>query len=164
MTILQSDLSNTYFNRSQSGYTSKRPGQPTAFLSHSHKDAALALGLQEMLKQQGWDIYIDWQDQAMPEQPDAETAARIKNAIISAEWFLFLATEHSMSSRWCPWEIGYADGKKQLGRIAIIPTTDTHGRYHGNEYLKLYNRIDTPPSGGLALYDPQGNGRWVRTL
>lgn len=51
MTILQSDLSNRYFNRSQSGHTPKRPGQPTAFLSHSHKDAALALGLQEMLKQ-----------------------------------------------------------------------------------------------------------------
>jgi hypothetical protein len=146
------------------GHFSKRLGQPTAFLSHSHKDAKLALGLQEMLKRQGWDIYIDWQDQAMPDTPDAETATRIKNTIISADWFLFLATENSMASRWCPWEIGYADGKKHLNRIAIVPTVDNSGRYYGNEYLKIYNTINTPPSGGLALYDLQGNGRWVRNL
>ncbi|MNG12119.1 hypothetical protein D3C84_957110 [compost metagenome] len=100
----------------------------------------------------------------MPDTPDAETATRIKNTIISADWFLFLATENSMASRWCPWEIGYADGKKHLNRIAIVPTVDNSGRYYGNEYLKIYNTINTPPSGGLALYDLQGNGRWVRNL
>ncbi|MEE4668083.1 toll/interleukin-1 receptor domain-containing protein [Pseudomonas alliivorans] len=164
MPIRQSDLNNASSSRSMRGHVYKRLGQPTAFLSHSHKDAKLALGLQEMLKQQGWDIYIDWQDQTMPDTPDAETAVRIKNAIVGADWFLFLATENSMSSRWCPWEIGYADGKKQLNRIAIVPTIDSYGRYHGNEYLKLYNTIDTPSAGGLALYDLQGKGYWVRNL
>ncbi len=117
-----------------------------------------------MLIEQGWDIYIDWQDQKMPERPDAETARRIKNAIVHANWFLFLATENSMSSRWCPWEIGYADGKKNLNNIVIVPTVDSSGRHHGNEYLQLYSRIDTTPNGALALYDLQGHSRWLRNI
>lgn len=165
MPIRQSDLLNAGQRRSMQGRLSKRFGQPTAFLSHSHKDATLALGLQEMLKNQGWDVYIDWQDQTMPDTPDAETAFNIKVAIVSADWFLFLATQHSMASRWCPWEIGFADGKKAHERIAVVPTLDNYGHFYGNEYLNLYNKIDVPAgSSGLAFYDTRGNGKWVHTL
>lgn len=165
MPIRQSDLLNAGQRRSMQGRFNKRFGQPTAFLSHSHKDATLALGLQELLNSQGWDVYIDWQDQTMPEKPDAETAFNIKAAIVSADWFLFLATQNSMASRWCPWEIGFADGKKAHDRIAIAPTQDNQGHFYGNEYLNLYNKIDVPTgAAGLAFYDTRGNGKWVRTL
>ncbi|MFK8399913.1 toll/interleukin-1 receptor domain-containing protein [Pseudomonas sp. BGr12] len=164
MPIFQSVLNNAWVRRTQRGISSRRTNQPTAFLSHSHKDSSLALGLQQMLNEQGWDIYIDWQDLTMPAEPDEQTATRIKRAIEISDWFLFLATDNSMSSRWCPWEIGYADGTKQISRIAIIPTIDASGRYHGNEYLKLYPRIEEASSGGLALFPVTGNGRWIRTL
>jgi hypothetical protein len=164
MTIRQTDLNNASYRSPQRNFTAKRYGQQTGFLSHSHQDARLALGLQQMLVDQGWDIYIDWQDQEMPKEPDAETASRIKNAILGADWFLFLATENSMSSRWCPWEIGYADGRKPLNRVAIVPSTDSYGRYYGNEYLRLYSRIDSAYTGDLALFDVQNRGTWVRSL
>lgn len=165
MPIRQSDLLNAGYNRSTQGQFASRAGQPTAFLSHSHKDAILALGLQELLKNQGWDIYIDWQDQTMPEAPDGETAFNIKVAVVRADWFLFLATQNSMASRWCPWEIGFADGRKAHERIAIVPTMDNQGHFYGNEYLNLYNKIDVPTNGpGLALFDTRGNGTWVRAL
>jgi len=165
MPISQSDLLNAGQRRSMQGRFSKRFGQPTAFLSHSHKDAQLALGLQELLNNQGWDVYIDWQDPTMPDKPDDETAFNIKVAIVRAEWFLFLATQHSMASRWCPWEIGFADAKKAYDRIAIVPTQDNQGHFYGNEYLNLYNKIDIS-SGipGLAFFDTRGNGTWVRNL
>lgn len=165
MPIRQSDLLYAGHRRFTQGKISKRNGQPTAFLSHSHKDAMLALGLQDLLNNQGWDVYLDWQDHAMPETPDAETAFNIKTAIVRADWFLFLATQNSMTSRWCPWEIGFADGKKSHDRIAIIPTQDSNGNFYGNEYLNLYNRIDIPSSStGLALFDTRGNGKWVNSL
>ncbi|NBF13483.1 toll/interleukin-1 receptor domain-containing protein [Pseudomonas sp. Fl4BN1] len=165
MPIRQSDLLNAGQRRSIQGQFSKRFGQLTAFLSHSHKDATLALGLQELLNSQGWDVYVDWQDQTMPDNPDAETAFNIKVAIVRADWFLFLATQNSTMSRWCPWEIGFADGKKAHDRIAIIPTQDNLGHFYGNEYLNLYNKIDVPSgSAGLAFYDTRGNGKWVSTL
>lgn len=163
MPIRQSDLLNAGQRRSTPRQFAKRFGQSTAFLSHSHKDAPLALGLQELLNNQGWDVYIDWQDQTMPDKPDAETAFNIKAAIIRADWFLFLATQHSMTSRWCPWEIGFADGKKVHDRITIVPTLDDLGHFYGNEYLNLYNKIDVS-SGSLAFFDTRGNGKWVRYL
>lgn len=165
MPIRQSDLLNAGQRRSMQGRFSKRFSQPTAFLSHSHKDSILALGLQELLNSQGWDVYIDWQDQTMPDMPDVETAFNIKAAIVRADWFLFLATQNSVTSRWCPWEIGFADGKKPHDRIAIVPTVDTLGHFYGNEYLKLYNKIDAPSgAAGFAFYDTRGNGKWVNTL
>src|SRR5262249_25705220 len=90
------------------------------------------------------------------ETPNRETAKRIQAKIIELDWFLFLATANSMSSRWCPWEIGYADGKKQIDQIFIIPTQDGQ-KTHGNEYLQLYRRIDLAATGQLGTWRP---GEW----
>ena len=86
----------------------------------------------------------------MPETPDGTTADRIRTVIKGAEVFLFLATNDSMASRWCPWELGFADGVKRNDQIAVIATRDASGNYYGNEYLQLYRRIDQ--TAGSALY------------
>lgn len=128
-------------------------GDQTAFLSHSHADAVYAKRVQAFLEAQGWRVYIDWEDATMPSKPDKETARKIKDRIKRLDWFLFLATKNSMSSRWCPWEIGYADGVKQNERIIIVPTSDGHTN-HGNEYLDLYRSIQATSSGGYATFEP----------
>lgn len=155
MPISQSDL----INASHRGVIQKslgaRIGQTTAFLCHSHIDKLLAIGLQTLLKEAGWDVYIDWQDSEMPQSPDRVTASRIQDRITSADWFLFLATGNSTQSRWCPWEIGFADGKKGDDRIIVIPTKDLSGKHHGNEYLQLYSQI-TPSDVGKLAYFPAG--------
>ena len=90
----------------------------------------------------------------MPAVPDRSTAAKIKERIGAANYFLFLATPNSTSSRWCPWEIGYADGTKSLGSIFVIPTRDENNRYYGNEYLQLYQNIDEAQQGVLGVFEP----------
>jgi hypothetical protein len=138
--------------------------QRTAFLCHSHHDRLLALGLQALLKQHGMDLYIDWQDSSMPDTPSAETARRLRARIQQCNWFLFLATNQSMSSRWCPWELGHADGTKANERILIVPTQDGSGSY-GSEYISLYQRVDFASDGRLAAFGP-GNlsGRYIYSL
>jgi len=140
-------------------------GIKTAFLCHSHHDADLAKGMVQLLTEAGWRIYIDWQDAKMPETPNRETAQRIQQKIVDLEYFLFLATSNSMSSRWCPWEIGYADGKKHIDRILVIPTIDG-ARTHGNEYLQLYRRVDLSDKDELAVWQPDQhtNGVLIRNL
>lgn len=123
----------------------------TAFLCHSHKDEELAKGLQVLLAENGWDLYLDWQDHQMPEQPNKETAVKIKSRINTLDWFLFLATPNSTQSRWCPWEIGYADSQKAHDRILIIRTTDS-GKWFGNEYLQIYQCIKDAKGGVLAAF------------
>lgn len=143
----------------------KSKGLKTAFLCHSHKDRSLIDGVITLLQEEGWMIYVDWTDSSMPETPNRETAEKIKTKITELNFFLFLATENSMSSRWCPWEIGYADGKKNIDKIIIIPTTDGYST-HGSEYLELYRRVDFASGGGLAVWEPGKNqgGTWVRNL
>lgn len=107
----------------------------------------------------------------MPETPDKNTANNIKSKIVSTKWFLFLATQNSMSSRWCPWEIGYADSTKEHDNIVIVPTEDDSGRFYGNEYLQLYRMLSDASNvsinkSGYAVFNPgatQG-GSWIEQL
>ncbi|KLO61560.1 hypothetical protein AA671_01050 [Delftia tsuruhatensis] len=131
-------------------------GQKRGFLCHSHKDRDLALGLQQWLKEQGMELYIDWLDPCMPDTPDGMTADRIRTIINGADVFLFLATKDSMTSRWCPWELGFADGVKRNEQIAVIATRDASGNYYGNEYLQLYRRIDQATAGNALYWYPKG--------
>lgn len=131
--------------------------QKTAFLCHSHKDREFVQGLQVLLLENGWNVYVDWQDSELPEEPDKITADKIRTQIHALDWFLFLATPNSTDSRWCPWEIGYADNCKPYDSILIIPTTDQSGKWYGNEYLQLYRQITRDNIGGLSAF-PAGRG------
>lgn len=125
----------------------------TAFLCHSHRDRELAQGLVTTFAENGCAVYVDWLDASMPEKPDRTTATRIQQKIVDSDLFLFLATENSMASRWCPWELGYADGKKDYDRIVIVPTrmgTTTHG----NEYVEVYRRVGISDAGNVASWRP----------
>lgn len=162
MTINQTALRNVGI--SAAIQRSAAPNQRTAFLCHSHHDRVLALGLQALLKQHGMDLYIDWQDSAMPDTPSAETAQRLRTRIQQCNWFLLLATHQSMASRWCPWELGHADGTKANDRILVVPTHDGSSSY-GSEYINLYRRVDFASDGRLAAFGP-GNlgGRHIHSL
>jgi len=136
----------------------------SAFLCHSHKDETLVKGLIALFQEAGIDLYIDWKDHSMPETPNAETAKKIQDAIMTRDLFLFLATANSKASRWCPWEIGYADSSRR--RIFILPTSDGAGTY-GNEYLQLYAKVDMgsyDSRSGLAVFKAGAtNGEWLST-
>lgn len=130
-----------------------RAGKKSAFLCHSHADRELVKGLVQWFHQVGVSLYVDWADHEMPPTPNAETADKLKKRIASSHVFLFLATQNSMTSRWCPWEIGVADGKKGADWIVIIPTKDATG-VKGSEYLQLYRRLDEAVGGELSVIRP----------
>ena len=115
-----------------------------------------------IFEEAGLDLYVDWKDHSMPENPNGETARKIQEKIKSSDVFLFLATANSKASRWCPWEIGFADSSRK--GIYIIPTDDGGGTY-GNEYLQLYPKIDSGTAGdrsGYAVFRPGSDkGSWV---
>lgn len=140
--------------------------QKTAFLSHSHLDRARAKGLQTLLAEQGWELFIDWEHNTLDQRPNRETAEWLQKSILACDWLLYLATPNSGRSRWCPWEIGFADGRKGAKSIIIIATSDSGGTY-GSEYLTLYRQIsETQGGSGLALFDAatsQG-GRFLRDI
>lgn len=128
--------------------------QRTAFLCHSHHDRDLARGLQTLFREHECEVYLDWQDAEMPETPDRATAVKIQSKIRELDFFIFLATPRSTASRWCPWEIGYADRAKAHENIFIVETYDNEGNWYGNEYLQLYRQISSTTSGCLHIFEP----------
>lgn len=49
-----------------------------------------------------------------------------------------MATNDSLSSKWCNWEIGYGDSFKYIDNIAIFPLLRYNEMWKGQEYLEIY--------------------------
>lgn len=129
-------------NESRS-YREATPGYKTIFLSHSHLDASYVLKTRKFFENLGIKIYVDWADEYMPKQTCGDTATKIKEKIRGNNFFVFLATDNSIISRWCNWEVGYGDSYKfseykEENRILILPLASNRRDWEGNEYLQLY--------------------------
>ncbi|MBV9217301.1 MAG: toll/interleukin-1 receptor domain-containing protein [Acidobacteria bacterium] len=128
------------------------------FLSHSHDDADIILPVLNFLLSHGVNVYVDWLDEAMPKATSGETADRIKTKIVEADHFVVLLTENSRNSKWVPWELGYADGKKRIQDIGILPLKRSYftsdGEFDGLEYLNLYPVISSGTFAQSGLPTP----------
>ncbi|WP_060839271.1 toll/interleukin-1 receptor domain-containing protein [Pseudomonas sp. Os17] len=113
------------------------------FISHSSKDEDLVAGAIEVIASHGGVPYIDEVDPAMPSHTSEETAELLKKRIVECKRFVLLTSPNSKDSRWVPWELGVADGKKGIHKIAIFGASDSAGLdgWSSWEYMGLYPRI-----------------------
>lgn len=112
-------------NESRS-YREAKPDYKTIFLSHSHKDASYVIKARGFFENLGIKIYVDWADESMPKLTSGVTATKIKEKIRENDFFVFLATNNSIVSKWCNWEVGYGDSykfneSKLKNKILILP-------------------------------------------
>lgn len=130
-------------------------GKTTVFLSHSHEDADIVDSAISFLLTIGVLVYVDWLDPTMPRITSGETATTIKNRIVQCQKFVVLLSESSKNSKWVPWELGFADGKKNNSDIAILPikrnsyTKDSE--FAGLEYMELYQQIQIGSLNGANI-------------
>ncbi|MGN6435844.1 MAG: toll/interleukin-1 receptor domain-containing protein [Agriterribacter sp.] len=110
----------------------------SVFISHKHEEEQLVYRLREILKRYGFEGYVDWEDDSMPALTSEKTAQQLKERIISSTKFIFIATDASIASKWCNWEIGFADAHKYIDKMAIFPIKKDNQTFKGNEYLNLY--------------------------
>ncbi|TBZ85561.1 toll/interleukin-1 receptor domain-containing protein [Rhizobium leguminosarum] len=120
-----------------------RSPQGATFLSHSSKDKDLVVGAIIVLENHGAQVYIDEVDPEMPPYTNTDTANLLKSRIRQSRKFVLLTSKNSKESRWVPWELGVADGYKDLPNIALFPSSDTayDMSWADWEYLGLYHRI-----------------------
>ena len=112
------------------------------FLSHSHHDSAYVKEVVVLLRKMGVDVYVDWMDDSMPTTTSGKTAALLKQKIKENDKFVFLATNKSIESKWCNWEIGFGDAHKYINKIALFPLKeDNYTDWKGSEYLQIYPYI-----------------------
>jgi hypothetical protein len=110
----------------------------TIFLSHKHnerKELEAAIAIFKKLKV---NIYVDWNDEGMPESTSGLTAVRLKSKIKSSKKFVLLATEAAINSKWCNWELGFGDAHKYIENIALLVIKEDSSAFSGSEYLNIY--------------------------
>jgi len=128
--------------------------EPDIFLSHSHTDIDLVLWVTNLLKTHNETAWVDWKDPAMPEETEAKTALILREKITNCKRFMLLATNSSLISPWVSWELGYADSKKGMESIAILPIKPDNTSFSGNEYMRIYPSISITSANTLAVFAP----------
>ena len=149
--ITESEIRNysrKYVNPVTESIGRKYRATKTIFLSHSHKDADLIKPAIAYFLSQGIEVYVDWLDPTMTSTTSAQTASKIKIKIKENQKFVVLLSSNSKESKWVPWELGYADGVKGVGNIAILPILrNSYDSFRGIEYMDLYAKIGLEGTG-----------------
>jgi hypothetical protein len=139
------------------------------FLSHASEDAAIVLGIYEILTGRGLKVYVDWIDDAQLDRSNvtAETADLLRERMRSSKSMLFITTKNSAESKWMPWELGYFDGHRK-GLVGILPVMNSeYDSFNGQEYLGLYPRVERLPlarGDGKELFIVEPSGKSYRNL
>ena len=115
----------------------------TVFLAHSSKDKKQLPAVISILENHGGRVYVDNDDERLPESTNRETAEILRSTVKGCRRFVSFVTINSKDSRWVPWELGLADGEKGSFPVALFPTADTayEQTWSEQEYLGLYRRI-----------------------
>ena len=112
------------------------------FLSHSSLDKKLVLTLVDLFNEAGYSVYVDWLEDTQLDRSDVtrNTAQVLRNRMNDSKGLSYVATSNSTNSKWCPWELGYFDGKKK-GRCCILPIMESQ-TFCGQEYFGLYPYLE----------------------
>ena len=110
------------------------------FVSHSFKDKNYVAGLYKLFKDAGYEAYVDWIDDSQLDRTrvNESIANHIRNVMNSCSSLVFVSTQNTPTSQWCPWELGFGDGK--FGKVCILPVMKSS--FKGQEYLELYPYLD----------------------
>lgn len=115
------------------------------FLCHAKVDAELVLGAKLLLEKHGLSVYVDWIDDPHMDHSAVtkENAARLRVRMQQCNRLFYLHTPNAALSKWCPWELGFFDGKShpQAG-VYIFPLIEAGASYRGQEYLALYEPVE----------------------
>lgn len=114
------------------------------FLSHSHDDAELILGVKKIIEDSGLTVYVDWIDDAKLDRSKItrETGELLRVRMRSCSSLVYVHSDNSKDSVWMPWELGYFDGYKPR-HVWILPlVSSSDAEFKGQEYLGLYPPVD----------------------
>lgn len=140
-------------NESYNQFSAKKANYDL-FLSHSYLDKDLVLTLVQLFTNAGYYVYVDWIDDVQLDRNNVTvaTANFIKSRIKQCKGLSYISTSNIVSSKWCPWELGIADGLYS-GKACILPVLNQGDSYNGQEYLKLYPYIEYARRSGDNVYD-----------
>lgn len=138
------------------------------FLSHSYLDKILVYTIVNLFNNAGYSVYVDWMVDMQLDRSkiNRTTAETLRKRMDTCHGLAYISTTNIVNSKWCPWELGYVDGKTK-GRCAILPVMATGSdTFKGQEYLSLYPYIDYEKQKGsdkkeFWVNDPQDSSQYI---
>lgn len=138
------------------------------FLSHSYLDKSLVYTIVDLFNHAGYSVYVDWMVDTQLDRNNVTpgTAKSLRGRMDTCQGLAYISTDNISTSKWCPWELGYMDGKRN-GRCAILPVLDSEtAGFSGREYLGIYPFIDYEINKSGNKYefwvnDPVNNQNYV---
>jgi TIR domain len=127
------------------------------FLTRSSKDKEFLPAIIEILTNHGASVYIDKEDERLPEQTSPESAAILRDTIATCRKFVVFVTPQSKASKWIPWELGLGDGIRKVENVTLFPSADAVAEmtWAEQEYLGLYQRIV------WGNFEGKANPEWI---
>jgi hypothetical protein len=88
----------------------------------------------------GYSVYVDWIDDPQLDRSRVtqQTAAKLRDRMLSCRSLFYLTTSNADSSKWMPWECGFFDGAREKAAILPVKDSSDYNVYVGQEYLGLY--------------------------
>jgi hypothetical protein len=138
--------------------------RPHVFLSHSHldRDSDTLAGAVTMFERLDAPAYLDIDDSELPSITSVDTATGLRRRIDECRRLVVAASKQIRHSRWVPWEIGYADGRKGVAKVALLPIEADDGSLTvEQEYLATYPAFGMTNDGRqLIVRDPRDDRYW----
>jgi hypothetical protein len=128
------------------------------FLSYSHMDAEIVLGICYILRHTfGLSVYLD-RDDATLSADDIGVVSQLRQRMHWCSSLVYVASDNDSHSHWMPWELRYFDGFR--GTVAVLPITESASteKPQDRPYLRIYPFIDRT-GAALCINDRKGHCR-----
>ena len=125
------------------------------FISHSSMDNDLVYTLIGLFNKAKYSVYVDYVEDPQLNRSNVNriTAETLRNRMKACNGLAYISTTNIVTSKWCPWELGYMDSNKN-GKCAILPILKSYSNtFKGQEYLSLYPYIDYEKYKGKEEYE-----------
>lgn len=124
------------------------------FISHNSKDEKEIVDFFKVVNKNGYVAYIDWVNDKFDlkrQWCNATTAEIIKERIKQSRVFVLYLSEQTISSQWCPWELGFADA---LGKKICVFQKDEDIAYVP-QFYDAYPRIIFDDTIKIIVHDKE---------
>ena len=107
-----------------------------------------------MFNNAGYSAHVDWIVDKNLDRNNVspKTASIIKSRISHCKGLSYIATRNIVNSKWCPWELGLADGMIN-GKSCILQVMEYSATFKVLEYLGLYPYIEYEKIKGASTYE-----------
>lgn len=148
------------------------------FISYNINDIDVAKALYHFLRERyGFKVYADFIDPSLDRKDVSKRSAIIlSNRINSCKILIYIHSNNSAKSKWCPWEIGLASGLKNFNCLVLPLIEDDDNEFVRQEYLTLYPWLTINPSlngDNKTKYlwvhednvkESKNLGKWIKSL